>query len=200
MTDTASCNSSASAMKVRAIGVIAICALALTLAGCIQSSDPILINAQPVFGPQLRFAHFALDKGYARAFDRLAFKWNGAFYAHRAGGSRDIPDFSVFPFEGGDYIVQTVPARRAGITEYALLRRLADGVFLVVPIDSEDADEPTRDADCARGEHGACRVMTRAQLFAFARATAARHKDTGGLVIRLPDAPERHGPRRHHRR
>jgi hypothetical protein len=33
----------------------------------------------------------------------------------------------------------------------------------------------------------ACRIETREQLFAFARATAARRKTDGGLAIRLPD-------------
>ena len=38
---------------------------------------------------------------------------------------------------------------------------------------------------------------TREQLFAFARATAAQHKDEGGLALRLPDAPaKRRSPRR----
>jgi hypothetical protein len=36
----------------------------------------------------------------------------------------------------------------------------------------------------------ACRIETRDQLFAFARATAARKKDNGGLAIRLEDSPE----------
>jgi len=38
-----------------------------------------------------------------------------------------------------------------------------------------------------------CRIVTRKQLFVFARATAARHKDEGGLVLRLANDSE---PRR----
>ncbi|MEI9803885.1 MAG: hypothetical protein WDN48_04715 [Pseudolabrys sp.] len=87
-----------------------------------------------------------------------------------------------------------MPAKRVRITEYALLHKIADGVFQVLPIDEEDADEPTRVAYCGKGEPNdpsPCRIQTRDQLFAFARATAARRKDDGGLVIRLPDGSDK---------
>ena len=76
------------------------------------------------------------------------------------------------------------------ITEYALLHKLAEGVYQVIAIDEADADEPTRAAYCGKGDKtdpSPCRIATRDQLFAFARATAARRKTDGGLVIRLPD-------------
>ena len=58
--------------------------------------------------------------------------------------------------------------------------------------------EATRAANCGKGDKAktsACRIETRDQLLAFARATAASRKNLGGLVLRLPDAPER--PARH---
>jgi len=168
--------------------------LALPLSGCIDSSGPILSDSQPVFGPRLKLQFYGLRKGYARDPAQASFNWNGALYAHAGGGMRDVSAFSVHPFEAGDYIIQSVPARRARISEFAILHRLADGVYQVVAIDEADADEPTRAAYCGKGDKtspSSCRIETREQLFAFARATAARQRDDGGLVIRLPDGAER---------
>ena len=60
---------------------------------------------------------------------QVNFTWNGALYAHAGGGLKDVSAFSVHPFEAGDYILQAVPARRARMSEYALLHKLADGVY-----------------------------------------------------------------------
>ncbi len=167
---------------------------ALWLSGCIDSSGPILADSQPVFGPRLKLQFFSLRKGFGHDSEQANFNWNGALYAHASGGMREVSAFSVHPFEAGDYIIQEVPAKRMRITEYALLHKIAEGVFQVLPIDEADTDEPTRAAYCGKGSNtdpSPCRTETRDQLFAFARATAARQKDDGGLVIRLPDGSEK---------
>jgi hypothetical protein len=166
---------------------------ALSVSGCIESASPILLDAQPIFGKSLRFQLFGMRKGVAVDPEQSSFSWNGALYAHTGGGMRDVSAISIHPFESGDFIIQSVPANRARITEYAVMHKLVEGVYQVVAIDEADADEPTRAAYCSKGERGdrSCRIATRDQLFAFARATAARPKDDGGLAIRLPDEPER---------
>jgi hypothetical protein len=164
------------------------------LAGCIDSSGPILAESQPVFGPRLKLQLYSMRKGYANDPEQATFAWNGKLYAHAGGGLRDVSAFSVHPFEGGDYIIQSVPVRRPQMAEYALMRPLSDGVYHVVVIDEADADEATRAASCGKGDTkdpSPCRITTRDQLFAFARATAARHKQDGGLAIRLPTTPAR---------
>jgi hypothetical protein len=172
---------------VRAV-IAALCAFPLS--GCIDSTGPVLPDPQPVFGPRLKLQLYGLREGYANDPQRANFNWNGALYAHAGGGLREVSAFSVHPFEAGDYIIQEVPAKRVRITEYALLHKLAEGVYQVIAIDEADADEPTRAAYCGKGDKAdpsPCRIATRDQLFAFARATAARRKTDGGLVIRLPD-------------
>lgn len=164
---------------------------ALSLSGCIDSSGPILSDSQDVFGPRLKLQFYSLRKGFAHEPALANFKWNGALYAHAGGGMRDVSAFSVHPFEAGDYIIQSVPAKRARVSEFALMHKLAEGVYQVIAIDEADADEATRTAFCKRVDKAACRIETREQLFAFARATAAQRKDDGGLVIRLPDGSER---------
>jgi len=167
--------------------------LALSLTGCIDSAKPIMPDSQPVFGTRLKLQLYGLRKGFAVDPEQVTFTWNGALYAHAGGGLKDVSAFSVHPFEAGDFIIQTVPANRTGMTEYAVAHTLADGVYQVIVIDEADADEPTRAAYCGKGEKNdrSCRIETRDQLFAFARATAARRKDDGGLAIRLRDGSEK---------
>ena len=157
----------------------------LALSGCIDSSGPILADAQPVLGPKLNLQLYALRDGHALDPERARFSWNGKLYLQSGHGMNDVKGFTVHPFEGGDFIIQSSPTRHPQIAEYALMRKLAEGVYQVIAID--EADEPTRTANCAHPGGVACRIETREQLFAFARATAARRKTDGGLAIRLPD-------------
>ena len=169
----------------------------LSLSGCIDSAGPIVMDTQPVFGPKLKLQFFTLRDGAAHDPERVSYTWNGSHYARASGGMRDVRAFSVVPFEAGDFIIQSVPVNPARGTEYAVLHKIADAVFQVVAIDEADADEPTRIAFCKHPDGAACRIETRDQLFAFARATAARHKDAGGLAIRLPDGPRTRHQSRH---
>jgi hypothetical protein len=169
-------------------GLVALCALSLS--ACVDSSGPILTDAQPLLGPKLRLQLYTLHKGLASEPEQATFTWDGKLYAHAGGGMTDFRAFSVHAFEGGDFIVQDVPVKRPHINEYGLMRKLADGVYLVRAIDEDDADAATRAAQCGKGDKAdpaSCRIKTREALFAFARATAAKRYNDGGLVIRLAD-------------
>lgn len=167
--------------------VAAIIASAALLSGCIDSAAPILTGAQPVLGPKLNLQLYSLRQGYAHEPEQASYTWNGANYTHAGGGMKDVASFALHPFENGAFIVQSISAEHPDHVEYALMRTIADGVFLVQPIDEDDADATTRAANCKHPGGTACRIETREQLSAFARATAARRRDDGGLAIRLPD-------------
>ena len=174
-------------MTLLAPRLAAIVACAALLSGCINSAAPILTGAQPVLGPKLSLQLYSLRKGYAHEPEQATYSWNGTHYAHANGGMKDIPGFTAHPFEAGDYIIQTMPHKPAQKIEYAVMHPLAAGVYLVAVIDEDDADASVRAASCKHPGGSACRIETHDQLFAFARATAARRKDDGGLAIRLAD-------------
>ncbi len=160
---------------------------AFALSACVDSAAPILKDAKPLLGATFRAQLYGLDKGVARDPVQATYVWDGAHYAHAAGAMDDIKAYTVHPFEHGDLIVQSVAERPDSHTEYALMHRLTDGVYLVTPVDEDDADAATRAANCHGGGKFSCHVETQAELFALARASAAKHKEAGGLVIRLPD-------------
>ena len=160
---------------------------ALTLAGCIDSAKPILTDAKPVLGQHLRLQLYSLNKGFADEPEQTEYVWKGSYYAHVSGSLKDVAAFTVHPFEGGDYIVQTRPNGLNDTVDYALLHPFVDGVYHAVVIDEGDADATVRAANCKKVKNSSCRIETRAQLWALARTTAARPKDRGGLAIRLPD-------------
>jgi hypothetical protein len=169
--------------------IAALCAS--TLAGCIDSVGPILTDSQPLLGQTLRLQLYTLDKGFAVDPDQAIYTWDGKRYVHSGGGLKDVSAFTVHTFEAGDYIVQDVPTEHPQINEYGLARKLADGVYLVRAIDEQDADARTRADHCSHNSKAACRISTREQLFAFARATAVKRHQNGGLAIRLGEPPAR---------
>jgi len=125
---------------------------ALSLSGCIDSASPILSDSQQLFGPRATFQLYGLRKGFAVEPERVTFSWDGTRYVRKSGGLKDVHAFSVHPFENGDFIIQSTPANEPRMTEYAVMHRLADGVYQAVVIDEDDADEPTRAAQCGKGE------------------------------------------------
>ncbi len=169
--------------------LVALCGLALS--GCVDSSGPILPDAQPVLGPTLNLQLYALRDGRALDPEHARFSWNGKLYLQSGHGMNDVKGFTVHPFEGGDYIIQSLPARHPQLAEYAVMHPLADGVYQVIAIDEDDADAGVRTAQCKHPGGVACRIETREQLFTFARAAAAKKKPGGGLAIRLDDAKHR---------
>jgi hypothetical protein len=163
---------------------------ALSLSGCVDSVGPILPDARPLFGNDLRLQFYTLRKGFADEPEQASFKWDGERYIHAGGGMTDVTAFTVHRLEGRAYIVQSVAAKRPNIIEYAVAHELTEGVFQVTPIDQDDADGATRARSCRQVDGSYCRITTRSQLIAFARATDARQKGEGGLVLRLSGSSE----------
>jgi hypothetical protein len=161
------------------------CASTLALAGCVDSTAPILSDAQPLIGQRVRIAFYGVHDGFAHEPASATYRWRSGRYERTAGLFKDVRAFTVHEFEGTDRIVQNIQPGKP--VEYALARRLADGTFLVVAIDEQDADEVTRNNFCGKEANTACRIETREQLLAFARATAAKPHERGGLAVLIAD-------------
>ena len=157
----------------------------LALTGCISSTAPVLSDAKPVLGERGVIHVFALSEGAAHEPGVVSFQWSGSRYLVR-GKPIGFSDFTAYPYEGRDWIVQGTTQRAPQRVEYGLARRLADGVYLLVPINEDDADPPTREKFCTKTQDASCRIATPEQLFVFARATADKPLEGGGLAVVVP--------------
>ena len=161
--------------------------LALSLTGCISATGPVLFDAKAILGDRIQVHAFASPKDGTRNYSTGIFEWSGSQYVRRSG---DFTDFTIHPYEGRDLIIQSKASRGSSIIEFALARRIAEGVYLIIPIQEEDADEPTRERFCTKTQGASCRISTPEQLFVFARATAARDEDNGPVAV-VVAAPRR---------
>jgi hypothetical protein len=167
----------------------------LALAGCISSTAPILTDASPVLGERGQIHLYTLADGAARDPTTITYQWNGSRYLVR-GKSIGITDFTLHPYEGRDFVIVTTSQRTPHVIEYGLARKLADATYLLVPLNEDDADSATRDMFCTKTAEASCRVATTEQIFAFARATADKPIEGGGLAVMLATPPAAGAPRR----
>jgi hypothetical protein len=164
--------------------IFALAAL-LLLGGCIDSSQPLLTGAQPLLGNRPHIEFYVLRDGAATEPASETFAWQNGRYVPIHGTTTDIHDFTLHAFEGADLIVQSIRAGHS--TEYAVARKLADGTYLLFAIDENDADAATRDKYCGNEPGAACRVATAEAVLAFARASAAKPRSSGGLAVLMAD-------------
>jgi len=157
-----------------------------SLTSCISSSGPILGDARAILGEHIQVHAFGPAKDGPREQTTATFDWSGSRYVPR--GPSDFTEFTIHPYEGRDLIIQQQAGRTGSRAEYGLARRIADGVYLIIPISEDDADEPTRERFCTKTQDASCLITTPEQLFVFARATAARDEDNGGIAVVVPAA------------
>ena len=160
----------------------------LLLAGCVDSAAPLLTGAQPMFGPTVRIHGYSLGDSRASGPEIGNFRWDGAQYRVVGRATFDVAAFTVVPLAGNDLIVQTRSSRPQvkGI-EYALTRKLADGVYSLAVIDEADADEEIRAKFCTKRAGSSCRIETSEAALAFARATAAKPDPKHSLALIVGD-------------
>jgi len=109
---------------------------------CISSTGPVLSDAKPVLRrARPDSASLPCPKGRQRIPAWLSFQWSGSRYLVR-GKSIGYSEFTAYPYEGRDSIVQGTTQRAPSHVEYGVARKLANGVYLLVAINEDDADEP----------------------------------------------------------
>lgn len=170
-----------------AIAALAIVA-SLALSGCISSTGPVLGDAKALLGERGHIHVFNTHETGSGAHSVVTFRWNGSRYVVN-GRSIGVSEFTVHTWEGRDLIVQSRSARAPHPIEYALARKLADGVYAVQPISEDDADDAARQRFCTKTTDASCRISTPEQLFVFARATAEKESQNGGIAVIIASKP-----------
>jgi hypothetical protein len=155
---------------------------AIALTGCISSTGPVLSDAKPVLGERGLIHAYTLSQGAAHDPEVVSFQWSGSRYLIR-GKSIGFGEFTAHPYEGRDWIVQGTTQGVPHRIEYGLARQLAEGVYQLVAIDENDAQAPAREKFCTKTQDASCRIATPEQLFVFARASADKPMEGGGLAV-----------------
>ncbi len=164
--------------------ILAVASLAF-LAGCIDSAEPLLGDARPLLGERLDLQLYAMRENVVYDPATANFIWQNGRYARTGGTDTSLHDFTLHPFRGSDLIAQEIHA--GAPVNYAILRKLAEGTYLVFVIDEADADKATRKKFCGKRLVAGCTVTTRQAVLAFARASAAKRPSVGGLVLLLAE-------------
>jgi hypothetical protein len=174
---------------------LALC-LALATGACVSSTEPILSDARAILGERGQLHIFSAPKDGARTVLRYDFQWRRDRYVTTPGRRAQPIEFSAHPFEGRDLVVQWKSAptwspkqKQKGMrpVTYFLLRKVAEGAFLMLPVTEDNVDEATRKRFCVKSPETTCRISTPEQLFAFARAAAEKEEPDAGIVV--VDAP-----------
>ena len=120
----------------------------------------------------------------ANDFHTSVYQWKDDSYVRGSGRARDAKRFVAQPLEANDFLLQSTD--NPNLFNYWIGRKLAVGVYLVIPVDETDADDATRTAVCGKDQpEGICRVGTYDQLLKMARATAAKPVRNAALGVVL---------------
>lgn len=164
----------------------------LVAAACVSSTEPILSDARAILGDRGQLNIFSAPKNGTRTVQRYNFQWRRDRYVASTGPRGEQIEFTAHAFEGRDLVVQWKSAavwsakqKQRGMrpVTYFLLRKVADGAFLMLPISEDDADEAMRKRFCITSPETTCRISTPEQLFAFARVAAEKEEPDAGIVV-----------------
>ncbi len=174
--------STGAARAARQAWLALILCLGLTTSACVSSTEPILSDGHALLGDGGQIHLFDVQEGATRNPRTHQFQWAGRRYTAR-GRPIEVSDFTVHAYEGRYLIVQARAQRPPRPYFYALARRIADGVYLVFAINPNDATDTARTRFCIKTGDTPCRIETPEQLFALARATAAKEPEHGKLAV-----------------
>jgi hypothetical protein len=166
--------------------------LAIATSACVSSTEPILSDARAILGERGQLHIFSAPKDGARTALRYNFQWRRDRYIAASGPRVEPVEFTAHAFEGRDLVVQWKSTtawspkqkwRGMRAVTYFLLRKVAEGAFLMLPVTEDDVDEATRKRFCIKAPETTCRISTPEQLFAFARAAAEKEDPDAGIVV-----------------
>jgi hypothetical protein len=173
------CNSIASRALKRILNAAAILSM-LALGACVDSAEPLLKDAEPILGQKLRVHMVPVGKEQTDPLGEiLAYAWNGARYEPVSRSKGTQQPFTVHYFGAQDYIAQGFPTPDTVVdtVTYALVRKAAEGVYVMSPIEEKDLDEDTRAKLCDPGIIYTCRISSAEALAQMARATARAQRE-----------------------
>jgi hypothetical protein len=184
------CNSIVSRALKRVLNVAAILSM-LALSACVDSAGPLLNDPEPILGQKLRVHMVPVGKEQTDPHGEIiAYAWNGARYEPVSTSKGTQVPFTVHYFGAQDYIVQGFPSPDTVVdtVTYSLVRKAAEGVYVMSPIEEKDLNDEARAKFCDPGIIYTCRISSAEALAQMARATArAQREPLHVLLLRGED-------------
>jgi hypothetical protein len=150
---------------------------AFLLSACVQSETPLLAGSKPLLGAQFQLNLYQdFTEGKALSVETSVFRWNHTHYSLVGGDSSGVEYFVIQPFDSSNFLIEANENDHV----YLLARKLAKGIYRILPIEQDDVDEATRNRTCVARNPVICMIETRQQLDTFVRAAAAK---TRGYII-----------------
>jgi hypothetical protein len=172
--------------RIARVGVLGVASLGVV--SCVASDKGLVTDAKPVMGARFTAKLFRkFEDGRAHELRASTFHWqDGAYVA--VGGAADLRRFVSMPLQGDDTIIQGSDST-GRLFMYWLGRKIADGAYMIEPVDEADVDAATRSALCAKDESkGTCFVDTKEKLVTLAQATARGPVKNAEIAVIVGDS------------
>jgi len=157
----------------------------LALGACVDSAEPLLKNAEPIMGQKLRVHMVPVGKEQTDPLgDIVAYAWSGTRYEPVSGAKGAVRPFTIHYFGAQDYIVQGFPTPDTlPNVNYAIIRKAAEEVYVMSPIEENDLDEETRAKLCDPRAEYTCRISSADALAQIARSMAKAQREPLSVLL-----------------
>ncbi len=160
------------------LGVVAL--LAGGLGSCVISDKPLIVGSKPFLGERfdaVLFEDFTDGAGYSS--QKVGYRWMDGLYVRGSAPGKRMVKFAAEPLAGADLLIERTQddaaAGQAKLFTYFIARKVADGAYLVVPLNENDLSPNERDGICGKDQpEGFCAIKDHDQLLTSARATAGK--------------------------
>ena len=184
--------SQATPMRKARLGAVAL--LALFSGSCVISDRPLVVGSKPILGERfdaVLFRDFTEGSGYSS--QKVGYRWSDGFYVRRSASGKYMVRFAAEPISDTDLLVERTqddrPEGRPKLFTYFIARKVADGAYLIAPLNENDLSVSDREGICGKDQpEGFCAIKDHDQLVTSARATAGKTwRNTSVAVLTFGD-------------
>ena len=144
--------------------------LTLGLGSCVISDKPLIVGNKPIFGDRfdaVLFRDFTEGAGYSA--QKVGYHWSDGYYLRASAGGKHVVRFAAEMLSATDFLIERSQDDRAAgqakLFTYFIARKVADGAYLVAPLNENDLSAADREAMCDKDQpEGFCSIKDHDQL------------------------------------
>ncbi len=160
--------------------LVAVALVALGLGSCVISDKPLVVGSKPLLGDRfdaVLFRDFTEGSGYSA--QKVGYHWSDGYYLRASAGGKHMVRFAAETLSATDFLIERSQDDRAAgqakLFTYFIARKVADGAYLVAPLNENDLSAADREAMCDKDQpEGFCSIKDHDQLMTSARATEGK--------------------------